>query len=109
MILVTNTIKVKKGHVQEVAKRFEQPKAVHQSPGFVRLEVLITKGLEEYDELKVCTTWENDEAFQAWTESDAFKNAHHKRKTEGNENKGESIMLGAELSKYEIAYQHEAG
>ncbi|WP_243292279.1 antibiotic biosynthesis monooxygenase [Bacillus sp. FJAT-47783] len=104
MIIVTNTIRIKKGHVNEVAERFKQPKAIHKTPGFVRMQVLITKDLEEYDEIKVCTTWENEEAFQAWTTSDSFKKAHQKRQ---NENEGESVMLGAKLSKYEVAFQHE--
>ena len=48
MIVVTNTIKVKKGHGETVAKRFQNSKGIDLSPGFIRMEVLFTEGLEEY-------------------------------------------------------------
>ena len=72
MIIVMNTIKVKKGHGEEVAQRFQRSKGVHLQPGFVRMEVLFTEGLEENDELKVCTTWEDKASFEAWVNSDNF-------------------------------------
>ncbi|WP_335873037.1 antibiotic biosynthesis monooxygenase [Bacillus sp. 2205SS5-2] len=104
MIMVTNSIRIKKGHVHEVAKRFQQPKAIHKTPGFLRMQILITKEIEEYDELKVCTTWENEESFEAWTTSNSFKSAHTKRQGEENQ---EKIMLGSSLSKFEVAFEHE--
>lgn len=105
MLIVTNTIRIKKGHVREVAERFKQPKAIHQMPGFIRMQILITKDVEEYDELKVCTTWEHEEAFEAWTKSESFQKAHQRRPSE---QQGESVMLGSKLSKYEVAFEHEA-
>lgn len=75
MIVATNTIKIQSGHADAVAERFKNPKGVHQAPGFVRMELLKSEE-EGYDELKVCTTWESREAFDAWVNSDAFKQAH---------------------------------
>ncbi|MBD2844808.1 antibiotic biosynthesis monooxygenase [Paenibacillus sp. IB182496] len=75
MIVATNTIRIKSGHVEEVAERFKSPKAVQHAPGFIRMELLAGKG-EEHDELKVCTTWESREAFDGWVKSDAFRQAH---------------------------------
>ncbi|MBO9130435.1 antibiotic biosynthesis monooxygenase [Bacillus sp. 165] len=103
MFVVTNTIRIKLGYAEQVLEGFKNPKGVQHSPGFVRLELWQTKGLEEHDEIKVCTTWENGEAFRQWTESDAFKQAHAGRGGNSRE-----YMLGAKLDKYEIVASHVA-
>ncbi|MDT2239302.1 antibiotic biosynthesis monooxygenase [Paenibacillus larvae] len=59
MILFMNTIRVKNGTGDVLAKRFQNPKGVQSFPGFVRMEVLKTEGTEDYEEFKVCTTWES--------------------------------------------------
>ncbi|MFC7150756.1 antibiotic biosynthesis monooxygenase [Cohnella cellulosilytica] len=118
MIVAVNTIRVKSGHVGEAAERFQNPKGVQHAPGFIRME-LLTESLEEHDELKVCTTWENKEAFQGWVNSDAFKQAHaHSRpKPEGGPAEGQAahggqpkpgagIMLGAKLSVHEVVFTY---
>ncbi|MBB6672741.1 antibiotic biosynthesis monooxygenase [Cohnella nanjingensis] len=116
MIVATNTIKIQSGHVDAVAERFKNPKGVHQAPGFVRMELL--KSQEEgYDELKVCTTWESREAFDAWVNSDAFKQAHARPsgaqggahpgsagQPGGTAPQGSSVMLGAKLSVHEVLF-----
>lgn len=120
MIVAINTIRVKSGHLAEVAERFKNPKGVQHAPGFVRME-LLTESLEEHDELKVCTTWEDRAAFDGWVNSDAFKQAHaHARpKPEAGAEPGQhpgghgdqpkpggGIMLGAKLSVHEIAFAY---
>jgi len=111
MIVVTNTIKVKKGHGETVAQRFQATKGIDQSPGFVRMEVLFTEGLEEYDELKICTTWQDKESFDGWVNSDNFKQAHGQRggkPAEGNgaqespAPEGERIMLGSQITTHRV-------
>lgn len=126
MILVTNTISIRKGHGRTVAERFKNPKGVHQMPGFVRMELLLSEGIEEHDELKVSTLWESKEAFEGWKNSDAFKQAHAGRgkpsqeAANGAEKAGEApshphanqhaqpeegpIMLGAKLSMHELLF-----
>jgi len=114
MIVAVNTIRVRSGHVGEIAERFKNPKGVQHAPGFVRME-LLTESLEEHDELKVCTTWESREAFDGWVNSDAFKQAHaHARPkpeasgAEGNQGHpakpASGIMLGAKLSVHEVVF-----
>ncbi|MBD3922845.1 antibiotic biosynthesis monooxygenase [Paenibacillus sp. PR3] len=124
MILVTNTISIKKGHGRSVAERFKNPKGVHQMPGFVRMELFLSES-EEHDELKVSTLWESKEAFEGWKNSDAFKQAHShagrgKPSSEGTEKAAEApshphagqhaqseegpIMLGAKLSMHELLF-----
>ncbi|XEC94724.1 antibiotic biosynthesis monooxygenase [Paenibacillus tarimensis] len=122
MIVATNTIRIKSGHVAAVAERFKNPKGVQHAPGFIRMELLQSEG-EEFDELRVCTTWENREAFDAWVNSDAFKQAHAHARSSGGEGKpsgdggpqnhggqagpqqsGTGIMLGAKLTVHEVVF-----
>ncbi|MFD0716797.1 antibiotic biosynthesis monooxygenase [Paenibacillus sp. GCM10027626] len=112
MIVVTNTIKVKKGHGEEVASRFGRSKGVQFQPGFVRMEVLLTQGLEEYDELKVCTTWADKAAFEGWVSSDNFKEAHVKRAAEqqsSQEAGNESVILGSKMTTHSVLVTRLAG
>ncbi|WP_054025356.1 antibiotic biosynthesis monooxygenase [Bacillus sp. FJAT-28004] len=112
MIVVTNTIKVKKGHGETVANRFQNSKGIDLSPGFVRMEVLLTEGLEEYDELKVSTTWETKASFEGWVNSDSFRQAHAHR---GGGQQGEagqqteSVMLGSQLTTHRVLVARQAG
>ncbi|MBB6695005.1 antibiotic biosynthesis monooxygenase [Cohnella xylanilytica] len=131
MIVATNTIRVKSGHVDAVAERFMNPKGVQHAPGFVRME-LLKSSEEDYDELKVCTTWESREAFEGWLNSDAFKQAHAHAKPGGasagaagaqggaahggashggaahggaaQQGQPSSVMLGSKLSVHEIVF-----
>ncbi|MCQ6563616.1 antibiotic biosynthesis monooxygenase [Paenibacillus mendelii] len=122
MIIVMNTIKVKKGHGEEVAQRFQRSKGVQLQPGFVRMEVLFTEGLEENDELKVCTTWEDKASFEAWVNSDNFKQAHAQRAASDpggpqgaghgastGAPQGESVMLGAKMTTHTVLMTRLAG
>lgn len=115
MIVVTNTIQIKKGHAHAVAERFSNPKGVHTMPGFIRMELLLTENTEENDELKVVTTWENRESFEGWVNSDSFKQAHAHRKPspeQGGERPAQGsgegpIMLGSKLSTYQVLFTKE--
>ncbi|MBB3114257.1 heme oxygenase (staphylobilin-producing) [Paenibacillus phyllosphaerae] len=130
MIVVTNTIKVKKGHGVEVAERFRRSKGVHLQPGFVRMEVMMTEDLEEIDELKVCTTWNDKASFENWVSSDNFRQAHVQRRTgtdgteqsaqagphgtshggaEGHKAQTESVMLGSKMTIHQVLVSRIAG
>ncbi|UHA74730.1 antibiotic biosynthesis monooxygenase [Paenibacillus sp. 481] len=98
MLVVTNTIRIKEGYGKQIAERFQQGRGVQEMPGFVRLELWLGKGNEGEEELKVCTVWENEEAFHNWTSSESFRNAH--RGPGASESK--QYMLGASLNKYEL-------
>ena len=76
MIIVTNRIKMKLGFAEKMAPMFTRPGALQKMNGFVKVEVLITKNLSEYDELNVNMYWNTMEAFTEWKNSDAFKEAH---------------------------------
>ncbi|MBO2944673.1 antibiotic biosynthesis monooxygenase [Paenibacillus sp. F411] len=99
MLVVTNTIKVTPGYGKELSQRFAQNKGVQNMPGFIRLEVWHeAKEGQDYEELKVCTVWENEDAFKGWTSSESFRQAHR--------GGGSEHMLGASLNKYELLVSH---
>jgi len=99
MIIVTNRIKMKLGFAEKMAPMFTKPGALQKMNGFVKVEVLITKNLTEYDELNVNMYWNTMEDFTAWKNSDAFKEAHR-----GSGNSGqESPILGSEIIISEVA------
>lgn len=113
MIVVTNRIKVKKGMAAAMAPRFTAPGPLDTSKGIIKVEVLLTQNLTDYDELNVNTYWESIEDFHAWKDSDAFKAAHQRPSggsgaSEG-EAKKESPILGSELFTYEVAGVKEIG
>ncbi|MBB6636882.1 antibiotic biosynthesis monooxygenase [Cohnella thailandensis] len=112
MIVAINTIRIKPGHGSEVAERFKNPKGVQHAPGFVKMELLLSSE-EDHDELRVCTAWENKEAFDGWVNSDAFKQAHsHSRPAAPSVEAGQgapgqrppSVMLGSKLSIHEVVF-----
>lgn len=76
MLVVTNTIKVKEGHAEAIAQRFGGNNGVQDMQGFVRMEVWHGSAKEGVEELKICTVWENEEAFKGWTSSDSFRQSH---------------------------------
>ncbi|GGH31477.1 heme oxygenase [Paenibacillus segetis] len=107
MIIVTNRIKVKKGMGAAMAPRFTAPGPLDSTKGIVKVEVLLTQNLPDYDELSVNTYWESQEDFAAWRNSDDFAQAH-KRPEPGSEGAHkESPVLGSELITYEVASTKE--
>ena len=74
MIVVANRIPVAEGYEAQFEERFAQRAGrVEDRPGFVRMEVLRPV---EGDTYVVLTHWESMEDFEAWTESQAFEDAH---------------------------------
>lgn len=103
MIKVVNTLRVKKGKVNEVAALFQKAKGVHTFDGFVFMEVLIKENTEEHDELLVCTTWEDHASFEVWRKSRETRKAHE---SQNKQEKEDSPILGSELSTFEVFVQH---
>lgn len=103
MIIVANKIKVKKGMGAVMAPGFTAPGPLDTTEGFVKVEVLLTQNLNDYDELNVNMYWENLDNFTAWRNSDAFKAAHKRPEPSSDAAKKESPIIGSELVTYEIA------
>lgn len=74
MIVVQNRVPVNEGFEEEFLERFRTRRGlVDGHPGFIRNLVLRPiRG----DRFIVLTFWETEEDFRAWTESEAFKEAH---------------------------------
>lgn len=108
MLIVTNRIKVKKGMGAVMAPGFTAPGPLDTTEGFVKVEVLLTQNLEDYDELNVNMYWENLDNFTAWRNSDAFKAAHKRPEPSADGAKKESPIIGSELITYEVAAVKEA-
>lgn len=103
MMKAVNTIKIKKGRSDEVLARFMKPKSVHTFDGFVLMEVLRKENTEEYDELQICTTWEDQSYFDAWRNSQAIEKAHARSK---NIDQDDHPIISAEVSTFEVCVQH---
>ncbi len=79
MIVVCNRIPVAKGQETEFEKLFlerddsKRKHPVGASPGFIRNDILRPIQGEPY---VVLTYWESREHFEAWTNSESFKEAH---------------------------------
>ncbi|MUG46679.1 antibiotic biosynthesis monooxygenase [Paenibacillus woosongensis] len=104
MMKAIQTIRVRKGRVNEVLSRFRTPLPVYAFEGFLLMEVLIKDNSQECDELQVCTTWEDRRYFDKWSTSRAARTLHSKVR----ELKPEDCpIIGSELDTYEIAAQYE--
>ncbi|KPV55290.1 MULTISPECIES: heme oxygenase [Paenibacillus] len=79
MVIVTNTSHITKGNAHKLIERFDKVGKVEYMEGFLGLEVLLTENTPEYDEVTVSTRWSKKEDFQAWTRSEAFREAHSHR------------------------------
>ena len=94
MIIINNTIQVKKGFADKLLARFDRPGNVESFEGFIGLEILLKKDAEEYDEVVVSTKWESKEAHDKWAQSDEFKKSHSGPKPD--------FILGSNGSHYEV-------
>ncbi|ATP39541.1 heme-degrading monooxygenase IsdG [Solibacillus sp. R5-41] len=103
MITVTNRIKVKKGMAMKMAPNFAKPGPLQQFEGFEKVEVLVSTQFEEYDEMSVVMYWASKENFEAWRESDAFKETHKRPAASTNGEQAESPMLGSQIVVAEVA------
>ena len=119
MIVVENRIEVRAGFADAVLERFRTPKSVHTFPGFVRMDVLHAATTEGTEEIRVCTTWENKENFEAWASSDSFRHAHARRAeaaaqsssphghgAAGGESAANGPIVGNKVTIYEVVVSH---
>jgi heme-degrading monooxygenase HmoA len=76
MIVVANRFRIAEGYEDEFVERFQnrEGKIEHQD-GFIRFD-LLTPGESDTETFVAMTYWEDRESFEAWTESDAFADAH---------------------------------
>lgn len=74
MYVSMNRLNVPADYQSNLERAFAQsPERMKNIPGFLEFLFLAPT---EGDEYIVLTKWENEQDFQNWTQSDAFKNAH---------------------------------
>lgn len=98
MYTVTNRIRVKKGFAKKMAPRFTQPGPLQTFKGFQKVEVLVSEQFEDYDEMSVVTYWETLEDYEAWRNSEAFKEAHKRPKNPENSPTIDNVVVIAEVA-----------
>lgn len=103
MITVTNRIQVKKGMGEKMAPMFAKPGPLQTFEGFHRVDVLVSTQFEDYDEMNVVMYWDNEESFEAWRASDAFKQAHSR--PSGGEPNPDSPMIQSQIIVAKVAAQ----
>ncbi len=75
MIVTCNRIPVNSAHAQAFEERFaDRSTLVDGMPGFISFQLL--RPTQEGDPYVVMTFWESEAHFNAWTQSDAFKEGH---------------------------------
>jgi heme-degrading monooxygenase HmoA len=72
---------------------------VDKTPGFQAFELL--RPVEGEDRYFVYTRWDSQEAFQAWTQSQAFEHGHAQHNAQG------PAASGSELLTFEVAERSE--
>lgn len=76
MIVVANRFRIADGYETEFEDRFQNRRgAIEDQDGFVRFD-LLRPAEEDTDTHVALTYWESREAFEAWTDSEAFADAH---------------------------------
>jgi heme-degrading monooxygenase HmoA len=81
MFVVANRIPVADGRGEEFEERFrDRAGLVEDREGFVSLEILRPVDADRY---VVLTHWESEADFEAWTDSEAFREAHRRETPEG--------------------------
>ncbi|ODR82362.1 antibiotic biosynthesis monooxygenase [Haladaptatus sp. W1] len=79
MIVVENRLFVAEEYADQFVERFRNSMGeVESQPGFVKFE-LLTPARPDTDSYVAQTYWESMADFEAWTDTDAFREAHADR------------------------------
>jgi heme-degrading monooxygenase HmoA len=76
--------------------------AIDSMDGFKRMHVLRPKDLQK--SYLIVSEWESEEAFQAWTKSDAFAQGHRRAfaDIEDARKRGEEAPMSSQFCTYEV-------
>lgn len=102
MYIVANRIPVASGWQNEFELRFSKRVGqINKQTGFVSMQVLKPETSEA--PYVVLTTWENEEAFDIWLQSDDFKRSHQ------NPFPKEAFTGKPAIEKYSVVISAEVG
>ena len=78
MFIAMNRFQVRRGHEDEFEQVWrERDTHLRDVPGFVEFHLLRGPENESYTLFSSHTVWASREAFEAWTQSEAFREAHN--------------------------------
>lgn len=101
-VVKINAITVAPGSGDELARRFAaRAGAVDDQEGFEGFELL--KPTDERTTWLVVTRWRDEEAFQAWVNSPAFRHGHRSAAERSGGDAPAPVGTHSELWSYEIA------
>jgi len=104
MFVAINRLKIQPGSGPELEERFARRGGLETSPGFIRFQLLRRTwqphGEADHEEYLAMTEWTDQEAFEAWTRSEAFKQAH-------SGPRADFFVAPGEPAGYEIAVTRE--
>lgn len=102
--MAENKLQLVKGTAEETVERFYKRQGIETIDGFEGMLVTTTNETEEFDEVKILTIWDSEDAFKTWLKSDVFRDAHknvrHKSQDE------ESPILKNSVITYTIGYSY---
>lgn len=100
MFVVANRFTVAEGQGEAFVERFEDSMGgVEDRPGFVRFDLLAPA--DDGSVYVAQTYWESREDFEAWTDSESFRESHADRPPKG------MFEAPPSLEKYETAVSRE--
>lgn len=77
MFVAANRFEIAEGHGEAFVERFaERSESMTDRPGFVRFDLLAPAEDDDANVYVAQTYWESRADFEAWTESEAFEDAH---------------------------------
>lgn len=77
MFIAMNRFKINRGHEDNFEAVWrERETYLDEVPGFKKFHLLKGPSTDEYTLYASHSTWESRAAFEAWTESEAFRKAH---------------------------------
>lgn len=99
MIVVANRFQIAEGYEDEFVERFQNREGkIENQDGFIRFD-LLTPAADDTDTFVAMTYWETREAFEAWTDSEAFADAH------GSDAPREMFEGHPNLEVHEVAFE----
>lgn len=100
MYVVVRTMKVKKGHQEDVVERFSKRNLMSKSEGYVKSFLLLDSKHKDYDLFRQEIYWKDKRAFFVWEGSPEHIAMHKVKKESGHERPEEILEVTRET--YEV-------
>ncbi|MDR6226075.1 antibiotic biosynthesis monooxygenase [Desmospora profundinema] len=97
MIVFTNTLKIRKGHVHKLLERMDEgTEELAKAEGFLGTRILRTRQMADEEEVVIQTLWRSEKYLKQWTKSEAFRRSHRGDRPDW--------ILGFKLNSYEVIH-----